>query len=98
MKLLPKSPSTNSAEGEVIVPKGRALKKAQKAHCFNEEWRRYLEAKFKTGQESSITIDQDVVQKKYREQEDPMKRGYSEYPNFRQLNKLLLFSFRWPSR
>lgn len=63
MKLLPTSPSTNSAEGEVIVPKGRALKKAQKAHCFNEEWRRYLEAKFKTGQESSITIDQDVVQK-----------------------------------
>ena len=63
---MPKLPSTSSTEGEAILPEGWALKQAKKAYRFNEEQRRYLEARFNIGQESGMKIDADVVAKEMR--------------------------------
>ena len=45
---------------------GWALKQAKKAYRFNDQQRKYLEAKFKIGQESGMKLDAEAVAKEMR--------------------------------
>ena len=50
----------------VETPEGWTLKQAKKAYSFNDQQRKYLEAKFKIGQESGMKLDAEVVAKEMR--------------------------------
>ena len=51
------------AKSPVETPEGWALKEAKKAYRFNDQQRKYLEAKFKIGQESGMKLDAEAVAK-----------------------------------
>ena len=67
---------STAADRSVAPPEGWALRKTKKAYRFNEEQRRYLEARFTIGQESGMKLDSEVVAK------DPVGNAYSGYPSF----------------
>ena len=45
---------------------GWALKQEKKAYRFNDQQRKYLEEKFKIGQESGMKLDAEAVAKEMR--------------------------------
>ena len=51
------------AKSPVETPEGWALKEAKKAYRFNDQQRKYLEAKFKIGQESGMKLNAEAVGK-----------------------------------
>ena len=52
------------AKSPVETPEGWTLKQAKKAYRFNDQQRKYLEAKFKIGQpESGMKLDAEAVAK-----------------------------------
>ena len=55
-----------AADRSVAPPEGWALRKTKKEYRFNEEQRRYLEARFNIGQESGMKLDSEVVAKEMR--------------------------------
>ena len=57
---------STAADRSVAPPEGWALRKTKKAYRFNEEQRRYLEARFNIGQESGMKLDSEVVAKEMR--------------------------------
>ena len=50
----------------VETPEGWALKQAKKLYRFNDQQRKYLEAKFTIGQESGMKLDAEAVAKEMR--------------------------------
>ena len=54
------------AKSPVETPEGWALKQAKKAYCFNNQQRKYLEAKSKIGQESGMKLNAEAVAKEMR--------------------------------
>ena len=57
---------STAADRSVAPPEGWALRKMKKAYRFNEDQRRYLEARFTIGQESGMKLDSEVVAKEMR--------------------------------
>ena len=60
------SVSSSMAKSPVETPEGWTLKQAKKAYRFHDQQRKYLEAKFKIGQESGMKLDAEAVAKKMR--------------------------------
>ena len=60
------SVSSSMAKSLVETPEGWTLKQAKKAYRFNNQQRKYLEAKFKIGQESGMKLDAEAVAKEMR--------------------------------
>ena len=54
------------AKSPVETLEGWTLKQAKKTYRFNDQQRKYLEAKFKIGQESGMTLDAEAVAKEMR--------------------------------
>ena len=54
------------AKSPVETPEGWALKQAKEAYSFNDQQRKYLEAKFKIGQESGMKLNAEAVAKEMR--------------------------------